>query len=272
MRLRIREIEREDFLRALGDVVESEPLVGVDHDLERFLDRGRAVVVLDREARAVDRGDVGLAIEVVLRDVDLVVGEPVAQVDHPLPRVRREDAVRPLLDQLVEGIEGASHVLRRALVEVRAEPALEEVRCAFEIDQSAHVHGVVHARVRRVLADELVGRVDRRLLLARAVVRVDDVEPGLPRFLAEREARLECLVVANGTAVVAPHEESVGLLEHAPGLKVLCGALLVSASRDCEQAARDEQGARPETGWLQRTGPRQLERRSIPAKDHSRAA
>ena len=100
----------DDDSRALGDVVESEPLVGVDHDLERFLDRGCAVVVLDREARAIDRGDVGLAIEIVLRDVDLVVGEPVAQVDHPLPRVRREDAVRPLLDQLVEGIEGAAHV------------------------------------------------------------------------------------------------------------------------------------------------------------------
>ena len=72
-------------------------------------------------------------------------------------------------------------------------------------------------------------------LLARAVVRVDDVEPRLARLFAERVARIERLVIAHGPAVVAAEKELVRLLVHVVRLQFLGGALLVAAAGDCER-------------------------------------
>ena len=55
----------------------------------------------------------------------------------------------------------------------------------------------------RILADELVGLVDRRLRLAVLVVRVHQVQLALARRIAERKTRFELLVVGDRVPVVA---------------------------------------------------------------------
>src|SRR5690606_24862855 len=95
------------------------------HDLERLTDLGGAVVVLNGVARAIDRADVCTALEVVLRDIDFVGREAVAQKDHALPCVRCVLAVRESLYERLEGLEGAADIGGRTLRQIRFEPALE---------------------------------------------------------------------------------------------------------------------------------------------------
>ena len=132
-----------------------------------------------------------------------VVREAVAQEDHALTRIVGVLAVRISLHQRLERLEGFARVDRRALREIGIEPALEEIRIAFELDQSLDVVGVVDARMRRVLADELVRLVDRGFRFAILVVGVHQVELPLARRIAERKARFELLVVRDRVAIVA---------------------------------------------------------------------
>jgi hypothetical protein len=182
----------------VGELLHAEALVGLHHDLERFAHRRRAVVLLDRLLGALRCGHPGAALHVVARDVELVVGEAVAQVDHAAARVVRVFALRVILDDLAEGGEGLARGLRRARVQVDLEPALEDVRRALEFDQALDVPGVVDARMGRVLADEGVGGVQRGFgLAALLVVGVDQVEARLARFGREREAGVQRLVEAD---------------------------------------------------------------------------
>ena len=67
------------------------------------------------------------------------------------------------------------------------EHPLEEVRAALEVDQALDVMRIVDARMSRVLADELVGLVDRRFRLVILVIGVEQVELALLGLLAERD-------------------------------------------------------------------------------------
>ena len=175
--------------------------IGLDHDLHRALHGRGAVVVLDAELRAVERADVGAAPHVVARDIQLEVGEPVAQEDHPLARIGDVLAMRVFLDQIVEGVERLLGIDRRAARQVDVEPALQEVRLALEIDHSLHVVGVVDPGIGRVFADEGIGRIDRRIDFAILVVGVDQVDLRLARGLAEGKARLQILELLDRLAV-----------------------------------------------------------------------
>ena len=73
---------------------------------------------------------------------------------------------------------------------------------ALEVHQPLDVPGVVDARVRRVLADEGVGRIGRGLALAGAVVCVDQVQARLAGLVGEREARGQALVGLDGRVEV----------------------------------------------------------------------
>ena len=56
---------------------------------------------------------------------------------------------------------------------------------------AAHVQAVVDALVRRVLALEFLGGVDGELGLLAAVIKINEIELGLPRLRAERIAGLQ---------------------------------------------------------------------------------
>src|SRR6185369_2976225 len=60
----------------------------------------------------------------------------------------------------------------------------------------------VDVRIRRVLADEGLGGVLRRFLLAQFVIGKDDVQSSLPRLCREGIARIERLIYRNRLAVV----------------------------------------------------------------------
>src|SRR5690606_14376617 len=100
-RVGVAEVLSQNRLGVGSEVVHVEVAVGGGHELERLTDLGGAVVVLDGITRAIERADVGTAVEVVLCDVDFVACEAVAQEDHALPRVGRIFAVRePLYERL----------------------------------------------------------------------------------------------------------------------------------------------------------------------------
>jgi NAD+ synthetase len=177
-----------DALDVRRQVGVAQQAVALQHDRERLLLGRCAVVLFDHAFGAARSRDVGTAPHVVARDIDLVLGQPVAQVGHAMQRIERVVAVRILRDHGAEGIDRLQQVGRRPLRHVDAEEALDRVRGALEVDQALHVPGVVHARVGRVLAQELVGRVDRGFLLALAVIAVNEIEPRLARLVGEREA------------------------------------------------------------------------------------
>ena len=111
--------------------------------------------------------------------------------------------------------ERTARLRRRALGEVDAEPALEEVRRALEIHEALEVPRVVDARVGRVLADEGVGRVDGGLVLAGAVIRVDEVETRLARLGREGVPRHQRFVHPDRERVVAlDHRPVAALIDH----------------------------------------------------------
>ena len=119
-----------------------------------------------------------------------------------LPGIVRVVALRVLLHHRLEGREGLARRGGRALREVHAEQALENVRSPFEIHEPLDVPRVVHARMGRVLADELVRGVDGGLALAGPVVGVDEVQPRLAGLFGEREAGGQRLVQSDGRVEV----------------------------------------------------------------------
>src|SRR5690606_22926503 len=92
----------------------------------------------------------------------------------------------------------------------------------------------VDARVSRILANELVGLVDRGFRLFVLVVRVHEVELALARGVREGEARLELLVVERRVAIVAVVERTPGALVECVGIAQLL-ARLVPASAEGQQ-------------------------------------
>ena len=148
--------------------------------------------------------------------MQVVVGEPVTQVDHPPSCVIRVRALRIFLDHFAQRGEGPTRGLRGALIEVDAEPALQEVRFPLEIGEAFDVVGVVEARMGRVLADEGVRLVERGFGLAAAVVGVDKIEAGLAGLGGERIACDERFVDADRAVEILVVKAAAGaLVEHA---------------------------------------------------------
>src|SRR5438067_354483 len=213
-----------------GERLQVHPIVGFDHDLQRVPHRGRAVVLLDRALGALGGGDVRAALEVVARDVHLVACEAVTQIDHALQRVVRVLALGVLLDHGLEGRERLACRAGRALGEIRAEQMLDQVRRAFEVHQALDVPGVVHARMRGVFAPEGLGGIGRGLAFPGAVICVDEIEPRLARFVAERIARRQLLVDLDGGVEVVGIQIVPGALVEQVG-----GRLLLRTHREREE-------------------------------------
>ncbi len=192
----------EHALGIEGEIRQAELVVGIDHEQEGLLELGRAGVVLQRVHRAVDGRDVGAAIEVVACDVILVRGEPVSEIHHALAGVVGVAALGEAPEQLLEGRERRQRVFRRPDRQVDVEHPLENVRRLVEEDAPLHVKAVVDTRVRRVLAFEFLGGLDRGLRLLTAVVEIDEIELGLAREVAEGIARFELLEHGDRAGVV----------------------------------------------------------------------
>ena len=195
-----------------GELGELHPVVTLDHDLERFAHRRRAVEFLDRYLGALRGGDIGATAHVVTRHGDFVVGEAVTQVDHAPARVVGVFAVGVLLDHGQERGERTARLGGRPLVEVHPEPALEEVWQALEVREALEVPGVVDARVGRVFPDEGIGRVDGRFGLAGAVIGIDHVQARLARLGRERISRHQRFVDPDGERIVGLDQRLVGAL------------------------------------------------------------
>ena len=89
-------------------------LVGHDHERQRFLELRRARIVLEGVLRAVDRGHVRAALDVVGGDVVLVLRETVAQEHHALSRVGHVLAIWKAPNELLKRRERSQSVFRRA--------------------------------------------------------------------------------------------------------------------------------------------------------------
>ena len=71
--------------------------------------------------------------------------------------------------------------------------------------------------MRRILALELLGGVDRLLRLQAAVIKINEIELRLPGLGAERVTRLESLVLLDGAGVVRRVHRAIALLVHDRG-------------------------------------------------------
>jgi hypothetical protein len=87
-------------------------------------------------------------------------------MDHALASVVRVFTLRKALDDRAQRVEGLACGRGRTLGEVNAEQTFERVGRALEIDQPLDVPRVVDPGMRGVLADERIGRIDRRFALA----------------------------------------------------------------------------------------------------------
>ena len=128
----------------------------------------------------------------------------------------RVRALRIFLDHFAQRGEGPTRGLRGALIEVDAEPALQEVRFPLEIGEAFDVVGVVEARMGRVLADEGVRLVERGFGLAAAVVGVDEIEAGLAGLGGERIACDERFIDADRAVEILVVKAAAGALVDAP--------------------------------------------------------
>lgn len=196
-------VRRDDAAGILGQFRHPQAVVGFRHDPQRRNDRRRLLVVLQHIARAVDRRDMRIAIGVKVGHDDLVRGEAIAQVDHPLARVLDVLALRMLLQQLREGVERGFHAVRRTLVHVDPEEPLERAGVDREARQALDIQRIVDARVSRVLEDEAVGGAHRGIRLLIAPVEIHQVQLRLARFLAERVDRGQRLEAADSRDEVA---------------------------------------------------------------------
>src|SRR5207237_1266266 len=107
---------------------------------------------------------------------------------------------------------------------------LDQVRRAFEVHQALDVPGVVHARMLGVFAPEGLGGIGRGLAFPGAVICVDEIEPRLARFVAERIARRQLLVDLDGGVGVVVIQIVPGALVEQVGGRLLLLALAVRAA------------------------------------------
>ncbi len=104
-----------------------------------------------------------------------------------------------------------------------------------------HVEAVVDPRMGRVLALELLGRVDRGLGLLALVVEINEVELRLARLGAERVARLERHEILDRARVVRRVHGVLALHVEELGAGVLDRVVAPAAARGGGREARGEQ-------------------------------
>ena len=123
---------------------------------------------------------------------------------------------------------------------------LDGVRGSLEVDEALYVPGIVDARVRRVLADEGLGRVGGRLAFAGTVICVNQVETGLARLIREREAGGERLVLLDRGIEVVRIEALMGFfVEHlGAGFGQVLAVGLAAGRREQDHAQREHAAAR----------------------------
>ncbi|MCY1442537.1 hypothetical protein D9M71_589120 [compost metagenome] len=109
----VRVVQLQGFQAGGGQVVQAQALVGLDHHGQAIAHGRGFLEVFHHVAAAVGGGDVGLALEVVVRHVHFIGGQQVAQVDHARLGVRGVAAVRVAageLGELVVGVAGGARV------------------------------------------------------------------------------------------------------------------------------------------------------------------
>ncbi len=148
--------------------------------------------------------DVGASLVVVLRDMQVVRCHTIADVDHVQLRILGVIAVRIVLQQQAEVVEGLLEVLDVALVRIRAEQARI---VAGIVRQAAHVIHIVDMRIARMLLDEAVGGVDGLIVVVRVVVRGDRLQLRLRRVFRKREPRAHLRVQWQRLGGLPVHEK-----------------------------------------------------------------
>ena len=189
-----------------------------------------------------------------LLELGLVRGETIAQKNHSLPRIGRVDAVGIALHQLREGGEGFLGIDGRAFREVYAHQPVKAVVLATELGKAAHVQGVVHARMRRVLAFELDRCVDDLVAIAVAVIGIQQVQLRLLGLVAERIARLQGFEVLDRVGEIAAVHRLRATLVQLVGTRLQVAVILsqeAATEGQCE-AQDQEAGAGARAGWVHR--------------------
>ncbi len=219
-------------------------VVALDHDLQRLVHRGGAVVLLDRSPwraarrRRRRRASCSSARRAPRSSPGGCAGRSSAAANRG--RTRSSGTARPRSRKAANDLRA---VLGGRCVRSARNSRSMRVRRALEVDETLDVPGVVDARMRRVLADEGLGRVGRGLLFARAVICVDQIESRLARLVGEREACGQLLIRLDRAVVVVRLESSCG-----PSCRGRPGYFLVCSWRCCARSRRRRAGrytARP---------------------------
>ena len=129
--------------RSVGEIVQSQTQITFDHDRHRIRHGRGPLEIFHNVLRPALRRDKGAAFQIVIRHMNLIGGEIVAQIDHSRPGVRGVGTVRVQSEQLREIIEGFFGAAGVALGRIDGHEAVEKSAVVVERSESQHVIGVV---------------------------------------------------------------------------------------------------------------------------------
>ena len=197
----VRVVELEGFQAGSRQVIQSQALIGLGHHGQAIADGGCFLEVFHNVAATVRGGHISVTGQVVMRHVNLIGGEQIAQVDHALLGVWCVAASREAAGELSELIVRVAGGARVALGHVQRNEAGNQAAVLVKRSQAFEVVGVVNIGVLRVQADEAVSRGLGCFRLNVLVVGVDQLQLRLLGITAERVARLQCLELGDGAGV-----------------------------------------------------------------------
>ena len=157
-------VEAQATSKALGiiaQVFHSQGIVGPDLYAQRIAYRWRCRVITDNRLRTVDGSHMSATPQVVVGDVDFVLGHGLDQITQTISRVLCVFAVWETINQLFEGVKGIARSFGVALGGILATDEIEQTFLVIEVRQSAQVIHVVDVRMVRMQLDEPVCRRDR---------------------------------------------------------------------------------------------------------------
>ncbi|MNV26973.1 hypothetical protein D3C71_1181050 [compost metagenome] len=204
-------------------------------------------VVLQQEVGAASSRDVRLAAQVVQGVVQLILGEHVAQGDHPLARIGGVAAVRVALGDDGEIGIGLARARQVTAARVQRPDAAQEDRVAVAVGQATQVVQVGDVAVGRVGTDEAVHAGHRVIVLAGLVLGVGGFDHRLLGVRAIRVLGDQAPEAGLGPAPVAAFHQAVALLvdlfDRLAFIRIIALGAAVAASGDEGQDQQQGGGA-----------------------------
>ena len=196
-------VDVDETLRVLGEVVHLELFVAGADQLKRVVAHRGVLEFANDALCTLDRGDISVALVVILRGPQFVLSLRENQTVHAATGVRCETALREAKNEFLVDVEGFSRGVGVAFRHVfRKEPGDEAVVFVHR-GERLQIENVVAVGVIRIAAQEAVGGLNGHVRVAVLPVGVDRFDLSLLSILTEGITRLKLLIVLFGLCPVA---------------------------------------------------------------------